>query len=37
MIRRLLADGYAPRKLIEDGAAPLGFLEYDWALNDAQR
>jgi hypothetical protein len=37
MTRRLRADGYAPRKLIEDVKAPLGFLEYDWALNDAKR
>jgi hypothetical protein len=34
---QLLADGAAQRKLIEDGKAPIGFLEYDWALNDARR
>lgn len=34
---QLLADGPAQRKLIEDGKAPIGFLEYDWALNDARR
>jgi hypothetical protein len=34
---RLLADGAEQQKLIDDGKASLGFLEYDWALNDAQR
>jgi Protein of unknown function, DUF547 len=34
---KLLADGPEQQKLIADGKAPIGFLEYDWALNDAQR
>jgi hypothetical protein len=33
----LLADGLGERKLVEEGKAPLDFLEYDWALNDARR
>jgi hypothetical protein len=33
----LLADGPEERKLIEEQKAPLHFLEYDWALNDAKR
>jgi hypothetical protein len=34
---KLLADGVEEQKLVADGKAPLGFLEYDWALNDAKR
>jgi len=34
---QLLADGAKQQKVVEDGKAPIGFLEYDWALNDAQR
>lgn len=33
----LLADAPQDRKLVEDGRAPLEFLEYDWTLNDARR
>lgn len=33
----LLADAPQDRKLVEDGRAPLVFLEYDWTLNDARR
>jgi hypothetical protein len=33
----LLADRAEDRKLIEEQRAPLQFLEYDWALNDAKR
>jgi hypothetical protein len=36
-MRRLLADGPESQKRVEDGRAPLGFLEFDWALNDALR
>lgn len=34
---QLLADGAQHQKVVEDGKAPIGFLEYDWALNDAKR
>jgi len=34
---QLLADGAKQQKVVEDGKAPIGFLEYDWALNDAKR
>jgi hypothetical protein len=34
---KLLADSPAEQKLIEDGDASIGFLEYDWTLNDAKR
>jgi hypothetical protein len=34
---RLLADAPGDRKLVEDGKAPIRFLEYDWSLNDATR
>ena len=33
----LLADSPAHRKLIEEGRAPIAFLDYDWSLNDAGR
>jgi hypothetical protein len=33
----LLADSAAQRALVETGKAPLAFLDYDWALNDAPR
>ena len=33
----LLADDPAQQKLVEEGKAPLVFLEYDWTLNDAKR
>jgi hypothetical protein len=33
---KLLADGPGDQKLIEDGKAPIGFLDYDWSLNDAR-
>jgi len=34
---KLLADDPPQQKAIEDGKAPLAFLEYDWSLNDARR
>jgi hypothetical protein len=34
---RLLADDAEGQKLIAQGKAPLGFLEYDWALNDLRK
>ncbi len=34
---QLLADDPAQQKLVEEGKAPLVFLEYDWTLNDAKR
>jgi Protein of unknown function, DUF547 len=34
---KLLADGAEPQKRVEEGKASLGFLEYDWTLNDAKR
>jgi hypothetical protein len=34
---KLLADSPGDQKLIEDGKAPIGFLDYDWSLNDAKR
>ena len=33
----LLADRPEHRKLIEDGKAPIQFLDYDWALNDTRK
>jgi hypothetical protein len=33
----LLTDAPEHRRLVAAGKAPLAFLEYDWALNDAQR
>jgi hypothetical protein len=32
----LLGETPQQRKLIEEGKAPIGFLEYDWSLNDAK-
>jgi len=32
-----LADGVQEQKLISEGKAPLSFLDYDWALNDARK
>ena len=34
---KLLSDGVEQQKVIADGKAPIAFLEYDWALNDAPR
>lgn len=34
---RLLTDDPAAQQQIIEGKAPLSFLEYDWALNDARR
>jgi hypothetical protein len=34
---KLLADAPGDQKLLEDGKAPIGFLEYDWTLNDVKR
>jgi len=34
---KLLADAPGDQKLLEDGKASIGFLEYDWTLNDAKR
>jgi hypothetical protein len=34
---KLLADAPGDRRLLEDGKAPIRFLEYDWSLNDARR
>jgi hypothetical protein len=34
---KLLADGAEQQKRVEDGKASVGFLEYDWTLNDAKR
>jgi len=34
---KLLADAPGDQKLLEDGKASIGFLEYDWSLNDAKR
>jgi len=33
----LLADAPEHRKRVEARTAPLSFLDYDWALNDARR
>ncbi|MEW6687887.1 MAG: DUF547 domain-containing protein [Pseudomonadota bacterium] len=33
---KLLADEPAQRKLIAEGKAPIGHLDYDWTLNDAR-
>jgi hypothetical protein len=32
-----LADSAADRRLIAEGGAPVGFLAYDWTLNDARK
>lgn len=34
---RLLADDADGQRLIAQGKAPLGFVEYDWALNDVRK
>jgi hypothetical protein len=34
---KLLADAPGDQRVVADGKAPIGFLEYDWTLNDAQR
>ena len=34
---KLLADAPGDQKLLADGKASIGFLEYDWTLNDAKR
>jgi hypothetical protein len=34
---KVLADDPAAQNAIAQGKAPLGFLEYDWALNDARK
>ena len=34
---KLLSDDPAQQKLVAEGKAPLGFLDYDWTLNDARR
>ncbi len=34
---KLLADAPADQKLVEEGKAPIRFLEYDWSLNDVVR
>ena len=34
---KLLTDNPEHQKLVADGKAPLGFLDYDWSLNDARR
>ncbi len=34
---KLLADAPGDQRLIEDGKASIGFLEYDWTLNDVKR
>ncbi len=34
---KLLADDLAERSRIAQGLAPISFLEYDWALNDARK
>ena len=34
---KLLADGPGDQQVVADGKAPIGFLEYDWTLNDARR
>jgi hypothetical protein len=34
---RLLADGPEAQKQVAEGRAPLGFLDYDWSLNDVTR
>jgi hypothetical protein len=34
---KLLADDASGQKAIAEGRAALGFLEYDWALNDARK
>ena len=33
---KLLSDDPAQQKLVAEGKAPLGFLDYDWTLNDAR-
>jgi hypothetical protein len=34
---KLLAAAPADQQAVADGKAPIGFLEYDWSLNDARR
>jgi hypothetical protein len=34
---KLLADAAGDQQVVADGKAPIGFLEYDWTLNDARR
>lgn len=34
---KLLADEPGQQKLVAEGKAPISFLEYDWALNDARK
>jgi len=34
---KLLADAAGDQQVVADGKAPIGFLEYDWTLNDAKR
>ena len=34
---KLLADAPGDQQVVADGKAPIGFLEYDWTLNDAKR
>ncbi len=34
---KLLADAVGDQQVVADGKAPIGFLEYDWTLNDAKR
>jgi len=34
---KLLADAPGDQQLLEEGKASIGFLDYDWSLNDAKR
>ncbi|HLB15427.1 MAG TPA: DUF547 domain-containing protein [Burkholderiales bacterium] len=34
---KLLVDAPGDQQAVADGKAPIGFLEYDWTLNDAKR
>jgi len=34
---KLLTDAPGDQQVVADGKAPIGFLEYDWTLNDAKR
>ncbi len=34
---KLLADAAGDQQVVADGKAPIGFLEYDWTLNDTKR
>ncbi len=34
---KLLTDAAGDQQVVADGKAPIGFLEYDWTLNDAKR